>query len=295
MKVVVRIAAHFAFIHLAVCVAMSQTRPPATPLITHDPYFSIWSASDRLTDSDTTHWTGVSQPITGVARIDDKAFRFMGRSPDAILAMDQTASSVAPTHTRYQFRQSGVTLELTFFTPAIMSDLDVLSRPVTYLTWRVQATDGATHRVSVLLDIDPSIAVNDRSQQVISFRNQTALLNVLSVGSRDQSILNRSGDNLRIDWGYFHLAVPKNEDSTTAIAPDVTEVFAETGNSAQSVRSRSCVISSCPTPKVLPFNIYSRICGPIGSVTTCPLSRCSMMRKHNTLLLINVPTPSMQS
>jgi hypothetical protein len=229
MKVVVRIAAHFAFIHLAVCVAMSQTRPPATPLITHDPYFSIWSASDRLTDSDTTHWTGVSQPITGVARIDDKAFRFMGRSPDAILAMDQTASSVAPTHTRYQFRQSGVTLELTFFTPAIMSDLDVLSRPVTYLTWRVQATDGATHRVSVLLDIDPSIAVNDRSQQVISFRNQTALLNVLSVGSRDQSILNRSGDNLRIDWGYFHLAVPKNEDSTTAIAPDVTEVFAETG------------------------------------------------------------------
>ena len=63
----------------------------------------------------------------------------------------------------------------------------------------------------------------------MSFRSQTKLLNVLSVGSRDQNILNRSGDNLRIDWGYFHFAIPKNEDSTTAIAPDVARAFAETG------------------------------------------------------------------
>jgi hypothetical protein len=140
--------------------------------------------------------------------------------------MQQTGSSITPTHTRYEFSQDGVTLELTFFTPAIMSDLDLLSRPVTYLTWSVQATDGAAHQVSVLLDVDPVIAVNDRSQQVVSFRNQTALLNVVSVGSRDQNILNRSGDNLRIDWGYFHLAVPKDEDSTTAITPHSAEVFA---------------------------------------------------------------------
>jgi hypothetical protein len=47
-----------------------------------------------------------------------------------------------PTHTRDEFRQNGITLELTFLTPAIMSDLDLLSRPVTYLTWSIQATDG---------------------------------------------------------------------------------------------------------------------------------------------------------
>jgi hypothetical protein len=229
MKMVVRVLAFFAVFCFGVCVTRSQQRPPATPLITHDPYFSIWSASDKLTDSDTTHWTGAPQPITGIARIDGKAFRFMGRQPDAIPAMEQTGSSITPTHTRYQFRQSGVTLELAFFTPAIMSDLDVLSRPVTYLTWRVRATDGAAHRVSVLLDADPLIAVNDWSQQVMSFRNQTTLLNVLSVGSRDQNVLNRSGDNLRIDWGYFHLAIPKDEDSTAAIATDAAKAFADTG------------------------------------------------------------------
>ena len=229
MKMVVRVLAYFAVFCLGVCVTWSQQRPPAMPLITHDPYFSIWSASDKLTDSDTTHWTGAPQPVTGIARIDGKAFRFMGRHPDAIPAMEQTGSSITPTHTRYQFRQSGVTLELTFFTPAIMSDLDVLSRPVTYLTWSVRATDGATHHVSVLLDADPLIAVNDRSQQVTSFRNQTTLLNVLSVGSHDQNILNRSGDNLRIDWGYFHLAIPKDEGSTAAIATDAAKAFADTG------------------------------------------------------------------
>jgi Domain of unknown function (DUF4965)/Domain of unknown function (DUF1793)/Domain of unknown function (DUF5127)/Domain of unknown function (DUF4964) len=214
---------------LGVSSGAAQERAPATPLITHDPYFSVWSTTDNLADSDTTHWTGSPQPISGVASIDGKSYRFMGHHPDSIPAMQQTGRSLTPTHTRYEFRQSGITLEFTFFTPAIMSDLDLLSRPVTYLTWSARATDGATHKVSILLDVDPVIAVNDRSQQVISFRNQTEKLNVLSVGSRDQNILNRSGDNLRIDWGYFHLAVPKGENSTLAITPHPAEAFSTAG------------------------------------------------------------------
>ena len=84
----------------------------------------------------------------------------MGHHPDEIPTMQPTAHSITPTHTTYEFRQAGINLHLVFFTPAILSDLDVLSRPVTYLTWTAESTDATPHQVSVLLDVDPVIAVN---------------------------------------------------------------------------------------------------------------------------------------
>ncbi len=222
-------SAYFLAACLTTTLAVSQQIAPATPLITHDPYFSIWSTTDKLTGSDTTHWTGAPQPLKGIALIDGKPYRFMGLHPETIPAMEQTAASILPTHTHYEFRQSGIILDLTFFTPAFTDDLDLLSRPVTYLTWSAKSADAATHRVSILFDVDPVIAVNDRSEKVITSRNQTTLLNVLSVGSRDQRVLNRSGDMVRINWGYFHLAVPRDEDATTSIAPSAVDAFVLTG------------------------------------------------------------------
>ena len=184
-------------------------RPPSTPLITHDPYFSIWSNTDKLTDSDTVHWTGKAQPVTGLLRVGGQVMRFMGDQPRQLPAMEQTAHTVTPTHTLYTFTGGGVQLELTFFTPTILSDLEVLSRPVTYISFTTRSIDGEPHQdVSVLLDVDPVIAVNAPGEAVTYTRNQTETQTVLSVGSRDQRILNRAGDDLRIDWGYFHLSMP---------------------------------------------------------------------------------------
>ena len=46
-------------------------------------------------------------------------------------------------------------------------------------------------------------------------------------------MLNRSGDDLRIDWGYFHLSVPKDEESSSAIVQETSVAedgtFATTG------------------------------------------------------------------
>lgn len=214
----------------ALCLNLpAEQRPPATPLITHDPYFSVWSFTDKLTDSDTVHWTGTAQPMTGIARIDGKPYRFMGRRPDRIPVMQQTAHEVTATHTLYEFRQGGVKLRLAFFTPTFVGDMDVLSRPVTYLTWTAGSEDGAAHEVSVLFTVDPIIAVNDASERVALTRNRTASLDVLSAGSQDQRILNRSGDNLRIDWGYFHLAIPKDTDYRTFLTPHAAQDFAAAG------------------------------------------------------------------
>jgi hypothetical protein len=115
--------------------AAATLRPPSVPLVACDPYFSIWSPADKLTDADTVHWTGKPHRLTSLVRIDGKCFRLMGKEPAAVPALPQTGLEVLPTRTIYTFEGEGVRLTLTFMTAALPDDLMVYSRPVTYLTW----------------------------------------------------------------------------------------------------------------------------------------------------------------
>lgn len=209
--------------------ALAKVRPPAVPLVTHDPYFSIWSMNDHLTDGPTRHWTGKPQPLSGLVRIDGKAFRYMGDDPRETPVLPQTNVTITATHTNYTFRGQGIELTLTFFTPAFPQDLDLLSRPVTYLDWKVASTDGAAHDVALLLDVSPLVAVDTENEAATWGRLRTASLEDLRLGSRDQRVLNRSGDDLRIDWGYFHLCVPRQENAQTVLTPRAIEQFLQQG------------------------------------------------------------------
>jgi hypothetical protein len=216
--------------------AAQTHRPPAVPLAANDPFFSLWSMSDKLTDSPTKHWSEAPQPIIGLARIDGQAFRWMGQVPQRwhmnlprVEAMKQEAVEVTALHTRYRFSAAGIELRVTFFTPSFPSDLDVLSRPVTYLSWSAVSTDGRSHDVSLLLDVDPAIAVNDLSEQVTWSRMHAKGLTFLNVGSRDQAYLNRSGDRVRINWGYFHVAVPDRAKAATLLNLDAASAFIASG------------------------------------------------------------------
>jgi hypothetical protein len=205
---------------LGLAQAAAPVRPPAVPLVTHDPYFSIWSMADRLTQDWPKHWTGRAQAMMGMVRVDGRPYRFMGPDWRGIPALAQTDCRVYPTRTVYAFKDAGIELTVTFLSPLLIGDLDILSRPVTYVTLDVRSADGKPHDVKLYYDASSEIAVNTADQKVNWSRLRVGDLQVLSFGSKDQPVLERTGDNLRIDWGYFYLAVPGTEKPEACLAAD---------------------------------------------------------------------------
>ncbi|MFL6335372.1 MAG: DUF5127 domain-containing protein, partial [Pyrinomonadaceae bacterium] len=232
----VRAAAAGLLLLAAAAVSAAQTpaplRPPAVPLVTHDPYFSVWSMSDRLPDDRTKHWTGAPHGMVGMVRIDGHAYRLMGQSRNPLPEpLSQTGLEVTPTRTVYRFEAAGVALALTFMSPLLPADLEVMSRPVTYLTWEARATDGRSHQVSLYFDCTAELAVNTTDQRVTWMRAKVGELRVLSVGTQQQPVLEKFGDDLRIDWGHLYLAVPPSAAGSEVIAWNqaARRGYAETG------------------------------------------------------------------
>jgi len=185
-------------------------RPPAVPLLTSDPYFSVWSFSDLLTGDTTRHWTGTKQSLTSMIRVDGKASRVMGNLPSGVPALKQVGLRVWPTRTVYEFEGSGVHVTLTFMTPLLPHDLDVFSRPASYLAWQVRSVDGKRHAVSLYFDASSELVVDKPDEVVEGRHEQVPGLQVMRVGTRAQEVLQKRGDNLRIDWGYVYVAVLGN-------------------------------------------------------------------------------------
>ncbi len=332
-------------------------RVPAYPLITHSPYFSIWSTTDELNQSVTTHWTGSAHSLNGILKVDGKLYNFLGkpeiRYQSIIPASDEKAytvsytesapaanwyeptfndsdwkngrapfsgdrkyggtfwnsadiwirrsfnwndnstepyflkfyhddnvkvylnrnliyeregwvdqaeyfeldkairkhvkkgknllaihcrntaggqhvdigiskklesewmnkmiqakqvySRVNPLQTVYRFECGPVYLELRFTSPLLLKDPDLLARPVSYISYKVRSRDEKPHQVQVYLGASSDIAVNDPTQNVLVSSAGSPRVSLLKAGTVEQPVLQKKGDNVRIDWGYFYL------------------------------------------------------------------------------------------
>lgn len=335
-------------------------RAPAYPLITHDPYFSIWSFGDTLNAQSTKHWTGEDQPLVVLAQVDGKVYQLVGKaislledvvptaqkkpyevhytyanpgtgweatdfvnqsweagtapfgdnsvdnpmkaasrydkeiwykreftldklpsdpkllishddavqvfingvlayedpnfildygqralSPASIKALKQgkntlavhcrndrggafidvglvqerklldtelakqTAVHLTATQTEYSFDAGGVAIDLTFTSPLLMDQLEVLARPASYLTFKSVSKDGKAHDVKIWFALSGKVSADKGNQEVKAAIEDHDQLLVQSVGTTSQQILGKKGDNVRIDWGKAYIATTK--------------------------------------------------------------------------------------
>lgn len=366
----------------------SALRAPSYPLVTIDPYTSIWSFNDQLNEDATRHWTGKKHPLIGALRVDGKTYRFMGMEepplkvilptaanqkweaayteqepvanwtatdfndtswkqgkaafgttdmpnlstpweskdiwvrrtfdlaedyslqtlileyshddifelyingtqvistgyswnnniiyelPDEVkaslkpgknviaahchnrvggayvdfglfmreknstyfdLPAVQKSVNVLPTQTFYTFECGPVELNLIFTAPLLMDDLDLMTRPVNYISYQVKPLDGQPHEVQVYMEATPDLAVNVPGQEVESeafLGDADGKLVYARTGTTEQPVLQKKGDDVRIDWGYFYMAAGKKEHVNVGIGAyrQMKKLFAEKGN-----------------------------------------------------------------
>ena len=249
-----------------------QFRPPSVPLITHDPYFSIWSPSDRLTDMETVHWTGAKNPLHSMVRIDGKTYRLMGASPSYVEPMKQISLNVLPTNTEYQFGGAGIRLSLSFTSPLLVKDIDILSRPVTYITWKVESTDNKTHDIQLYFDCGSELAVNNTEQMVTWEQPAIKGLKTIKTGTKEQKYLNKPGDNVRIDWGYVYLSVPEEQKPVLSVAQrnSLLGSFAKSGKLPEYLEFKDPL-------KVRDGSVSMAVSWDLGTTGTTPLKAWTMV------------------
>lgn len=187
---------------------MNIKKAASVPLVLHDPFFSVWSSSDRLNGSDTVHWSGARQKLLGKVDIDGEVYCFMGLE-DRCEAIPQTGLDVTATATEYTFENDKLNLKVRFTSPLLLSDMVLVSRPCTYVYFEVtKKTDCSVKlRFEAFRDL-----VTQQIAQVVGgvynypAKNGCGAYRYTYMGRSNQQPLGGSGDRVTIDWGYLYLA-----------------------------------------------------------------------------------------
>ena len=191
----------------------TNLRLPAVPLIVNDPYFSIWSPFDKLTDGTTRHWTDQEKPLEGFLRVDGVTYQWMGTNKGQATTAQQKSVSVLATSSYYTFLCGPMELDVVFTAPMLIDDYDLLSAPVNYISYQVRSTDGQQHDATLTLTASSLLTVADAKQPTRSEAGSQQGVSYVRTGTIEQPILAKKGDAISIDWGYLYLPAINGEVS----------------------------------------------------------------------------------
>ncbi len=202
-----------------------KMRMPSIPLITVDPYFSVWT--DNINEKPTTHWTAAENNIIGYVTVDGKVLRFLGDDDDRekmnVVSVDADTFS-----TTAVYEDAGIRLTAKFTSPMLVEDLYYASRPVSYLKLSYESIDGNEHKVSAKVYVTEELVLNKAGEgRACSKDVDIDGVSCVRIGSGAQKVLWRSGDDVRIDWGYCYLAVDGEAETGNDVIEGLYSVYAE--------------------------------------------------------------------
>ena len=169
------------------------------------------SATDALNAGDVTHWTGSSVDWFAGVTVDGAFYLLMGNPAPAWAAAPlaqarQTSLTVQSTQTLYTFTAGAIAVNLTFTTPQIAGDWDLMSRPAHYLTYSLAALDGGAHAVALYQDVTSYLVLGNRRNDLVAFSRVPlpgAGAEALALGAAAQNPLSSTED--RASWGVLYL------------------------------------------------------------------------------------------
>ncbi len=183
-------------------------RFPSVPLFNIDPYFTVWS-QDEINHATPIHWTGEHNTLLGIVTIDGTPWRFLGDGDED--ALKQTALTVDALSTYATFENEAIRLNAVFTSPLLADDLYYASRPVCYLHLSFEPLDGQDHTVFATLTASEELVLNRAGEGNARAKRVTVDgAAAIKMGNTQQPVLWRSGDDVRIDWGYLYLAAKDN-------------------------------------------------------------------------------------
>ncbi len=189
---------------------MKIERISSVPIITHDPYFSIWCSNDKLNIDDLKHWSGSYQTIRGYIIINGNEYCFMG-NPENYDIINQINCELNALSTEYTFENEDVVLKVKFISPLLLEEPLLVSRPCTYIDYQVERKKEDLD-ISIRIDIHSNIVSLNKSEIIGDIFN-TQEYKYAMMGKAQQTPLSHSGDNITIDWGYVYLSA-KDENSS---------------------------------------------------------------------------------
>ncbi len=143
----------------------------------------------------------------------------------------QKSVTLSATSTFYEFTCGPINLSLKFTSPLLPQNPDILSRPVSYISYEVASNDGQKHDVQAYFETTPEWAVDQISQEISIEKGETDGLTYFRAGTTEQPVLAKKGDDRRIDWGYFYLCGEKTPEMSYAMGKyqPIKQDFADSG------------------------------------------------------------------